>query len=59
MVDWENLSVQGLTKQLHNYDDVTIIALIETLIKFKNIHTYDKELAWVHEKIIADLRTPK
>lgn len=59
MVDWENLSVQELTKQLHDYDDVTIIALIETLIKFKNIHKYDRELAWVHEKIIADLRTHK
>ena len=59
MVDWENLSVQELTKQLHNYDDDIIIALIETLIKFKNIRRYDRELAWVHEKIIADLRTLK
>jgi len=57
MVDWENLSVNELTKQLHNYDNVTVIALIETLIKFKNIHKYDRDLAWVLEKQIADLRT--
>jgi len=57
MIDWENLSVQELTLLTHTYDHPDIIGLIETLIKFKNIRKYDRELIWSLEKIIADLRT--
>lgn len=52
MILWDSLNAEELRQQLHKWDDINIIGLIEALIKSKNVK-------WELEKIIADLRTGK
>jgi len=56
MVDWENLPVRELTKQLHNFRGDNFIALLEAYINLRNLRQYDVDLAWTQEKIIATLK---